>query len=265
MIKVTALNIYPIKSLGGISVPEAKALAEGFQYDRRWMLVDEKGQFLTQRSNSAMAKFSCQLSAKKITVNYEGASIDIPVAQEDGKNRQVEVWSSKLKAKEVDPIFSDWFSEHLGQACSLVKMTKSSKRSKRLDTTPFETKLSFADGYPYLILGSGSMDKLNSLAPKVIPINRFRANIELQTIGAHEEDLYGEFSLGAARMRVIKPCARCQVINIDQKTGEQGKEPLKILTKYRKKMNKIYFGANTILLEEGVVKVGDVLTVKPKS
>lgn len=265
MVKVTALNIYPIKSLGGISVPEAKALAEGFQYDRRWMLVDEEGQFLTQRSNSMMAKFSCKLSGTDLSVHYENDSIDIPLTSDGVTTKKVEVWSGKLEANEVDPVFSSWFSEHLGQTCTLVKMTATTKRTKKLTVAPFSSDLSFADGYPYLILGTGSMDKLNSLAPKVIPINRFRANIELLTVGAHEEDLYGDFELGSAKMRVIKPCARCEVINIDQKTGEAGKEPLKILTKYRKKMNKIYFGANVILLEEGVVKVGDKLAVKPKA
>jgi len=262
MVKVKALNIYPIKSLGGISVTEAIAMAEGFQYDRRWMLVDEKGQFLTQRSNSALAKFRCQLSDNELAVKFEDSDLLIPIDQDGVKKKKVQVWSSKLKANEVDPLFSEWFSEHLQQPCTLVKMTKVSKRSKRLSVAPFKTALSFADGYPYLILGTASMDKLNSLSPEIIPINRFRSNIELETTGAHEEDQYGEFMLGAAKMKVIKPCARCEVITINQKTGEKGKEPLKILAKYRRKMNKIYFGANVILQEEGLVRVGDELVVK---
>lgn len=254
---VTALHIYPIKSLGAITLTEAHAVMEGFKYDRRWMLVNTKGEFLTQRTDKRLAKFHCAIDSEHLSVQFDSESIDIPLGEHLSDTTRVKVWSSCLKANEVNPQYSKWFSEILDQECSLVRMTEASHRYKRLFVDPFKTELSFADGYPYLLLGSASMDLLNERCPESIPANRFRANIQLETTEAHEEDTYGRFSLGTATFQVIKPCARCQVITIDQQTGESGHEPTKTLATYRKKKNKINFGANTILIKPGRVGLGD--------
>jgi len=259
MSSVASLHIYPIKSLGSIALSEMEALTEGFKYDRRWMLVDESGEFLTQRKHKRMAQFNCEISDGFITVSYGNEQINIPLDHHLPDPMKVQVWSSKLKANEVSRQFSEWFSKHLGQRCTLVKMTDDSKRYKRLFTSPFKTHVSLADGYPYLVLGTASMKLLNDKCPETIPLDRFRANIILDTDEPHEEDAYSEFSLGTAKFKVIKPCARCQVITIDQQTGEMGKEPTKTLASYRNKKSKILFGANTILLEEGRVSIGDVI------
>ena len=259
--KITDLIIYPIKSLGGISVSETQVQTRGLQYDRRWMLVDDQGQFMTQRENPQMALFSCALSENKMVVTYKGevCTFNLDTVREDAT--RVQVWSSKFKAQEVDAAASKWFSRHLGLPATLVKMTALSKRPKRLFTSPFKTELSFADGYPILVLGNESMSHLNAQLENPLHINRFRANIIVDTKTAHEEDTWPDFDLGTARIKIIKPCARCNVITIDQTDATKGKEPLKTLASYRTKRNKIYFGANAIVLKEGHVGVGDLIKV----
>ena len=259
MSTITALHIYPIKSLGPVDVTEVQVYTEGLQHDRRWMLVDEKGGFLTQRTDSRLALFQVAISNDSLKVQYKSESIEFPLDEHLAETTRVQVWSSKLKANEVNPKYSKWFSDILDQPCTLVRMTEASKRPKGLLVAPFITKLSLADGYPFLFLGSASMTKLNEKCSEAIPADRFRANIILDTSIAHEEDEYGEFSLGTATFKIIKPCARCQVVNIDQQSGEKKIEPNKTLATYRKRSNKIYFGANAILLEPGEVRVGDIV------
>ncbi len=256
---IKEIHIYPIKSLGGISLPHAHVEERGLQYDRRWMLVDKEGTFLTQRENPQLAKFSCSIQENELEVNYGKEKIRFSMDQSIESIERVKVWSSKLKAPEVDPVVSEWFSEHLQTPVKLVAMTPISKRAKRLFVPPYSTSLSFADGYPILLLGTASMDTLNEQCPEIIPANRFRANIFLNTDAPHIEDEKISFSLGQARLKVIKPCARCTVITIDQSNGEKGKEPLKTLAKYRLRRNKIWFGANAICLQEGLVSIGDAI------
>lgn len=261
--KVTALHIYPIKSLGGIEVKSCVADFEGFENDRQWMLVDREGNFMTQRNHAEMARFSCKLDPEGISVSYQGESLLIPLDTYDRRKKiRVKVWSSKLKAYEVSTEASKWFSERLRTNVMLVKKTDISKRSKRLYTPPFKTVVSFADGYPYLILGEASMKELNGKVDIEIPADRFRANIMVSTSEAHEEDSWNkDFKVGEVTMKVVKPCARCVVTTIDQQTGEAGKEPLKTLSTYRKWSNKIWFGANTICIEPGTVSVGDKVLI----
>lgn len=257
--KITGLYIYPIKSLGGISVSSSICELEGLQYDRRWMLVDQNGQFLTQRENAELALFSCALEEKKLIVKYKTKTITIPFGHTN-EIKNVKVWSSNLKANEVSHEASQWFSALLKQETYLVKMTDISKRHKILLTKPFSTYVSFADGYPYLILSEGSMKTLNEKLSTPLPADRFRANILVDSSQAHIEDSWRNFQLGTAELKVIKPCARCVVTTIDQKTGQKGKEPLKTLASYRQKDNKIYFGANAIMIKSGIINVGDQLS-----
>jgi len=262
---ITELYLYPIKSLGGISVPSAEVLTEGFQYDRRWMLVDAEGQFLTQREHAKMALFSCEISEHELIIKFQDEEQAIPLASHTENVSRVKVWSSKLKAHQVSPQISEWFSDHLGMYADLVKLTDISKRPKRLFVPPYKTNLSFADGYPYLILGAASMQTLNEKLEHPLNMDRFRANIIVETSEAHEEDEWKEdFQAGTATLKVIKPCARCVVTTIDQQTGVAGKEPLKTLTTYRKWRNKIWFGANAICLTEGKLKVGDSIQLNSK-
>ena len=258
---VKELWIYPIKSIGGMCVDNAMALPEGFQYDRRWMLIDENGQFVTQREHFKLSTFSSTIADNKLIISHKGETIDTPLDQTTPDTVRVQVWSSKLKAQEVNPDVSNWFSVKLSMKVTLVKMTDISKRPRRLFVPPYKTTLSFADGYPYLILGAESMNELNAKLDHPVLPDRFRANIIVSSSIPHEEDKWKGLNAGNAQLQVIKPCARCVMITVNQQTGKTGKEPLKTLAAYRKKRNKIYFGANAICTKDGIISVGDRLEI----
>lgn len=260
-IQVAELYVYPVKSLRGIKVGEAILEEEGLRYDRRWMITDPEGNFVTQREASEMAKFSCQIADNALQVSYEGETLSIPTTSKKSMVRSVQVWSSKLKAEEIDPAISHWFSERLNRNVHFVAKTTISKRSKRLFVPPYKTKLSLADGYPVLLLGTESVRVLNEKCPEDIPADRFRANVILETDAPHIEDEWGALTIGGSQLQVIKPCARCVMITIDQLSGERSKEPLRTLASYRKKRNKILFGANAICVKEGLIRVGDTVLV----
>lgn len=259
---ISSLHIYPIKSLGGISLTQCHALVEGFQYDRRWMLVDADGQFLTQRNHATMALFQCQIEGDNLQISFKGDTQSMSLDTHSADVREVQVWSSKLKAHVVSEHLSEWFSDHLAMSATLVKMTDVSSRTKLFTKPPFTTQVSLADGYPYLILGQASMDHLNTTLDTQLMANRFRANIIVDTQKPHEEDDWTNISIGSSKLRVLSPCARCQVTTIDQATAIKGKEPLKSLAQYRKEGQKIYFGANTMVRQEGIIKVGDTLILE---
>lgn len=248
--------------MGGIDIECCMALPDGFENDRRWMLVDEEGKFMSQREDARMALFQQKITDDTLSIHFGDDEIEIPLSTASENIKRVSVWSSKLKAPELSPEISQWFSERLDKECHLVKKTDISKRTKRLFVPPYKSTLSFADGYPYLILGTASMDELNNRLDNPLHINRFRANIIVNTNEAHEEDEWKtSIKIGGAILQGIKPCARCSVTTIDQSSGKQGKEPLKTLAVYRQRRNKIYFGQNAILTQKGKISVGDKISL----
>jgi len=255
--QVTEIWIYPIKGMRGIPLQKAKLESEGFQYDRRWMLVHEDGVFLSQRSHPQLALFEQTVTEDNLILEYRGNKIRIPLEATNGDEWSVKVFDDELKGTRVSDEIDAWFSEQLSDKVSLVRITPTSGRRKKLIKGPPDTLVSFADGYPYLILGTASLDVLNSKLSAPLPMNRFRPNIVINTTEAHEEDSWNKITIGTEQLQVIKPCARCTVTTIDQDTAIKGKEPLITLATYRKEGNKIYFGANTISLSNGWVQVGD--------
>jgi len=255
--RISSINIYPIKGMGGISLTQCQTEQQGFQYDRRWMLVTPDGTFISQRTHKALVHCHLSINETHIHVDHLGNNIDIPLNEVSEEAMEVSVFEHTMIAQIVNKKFDDWFSEQIGTVVRLVKVTAKTNRIKELIKGPKQTKVSFADGYPYLILGTASLEKLNSKLDAPILMNRFRANIIVDTTIAHEEDDWDIITIGAVQMQVIKPSARCEVITINQESGERGKEPLKTLATYRKQEQNVIFGANTISLRDGILRVGD--------
>lgn len=255
---IKSLHIYPIKGLGGIDVQEANLLERGMQYDRRWMLVDMDGVFISQRTDARLALFNCMIDGH-LNVSYQDSEINIDLDEYSSVRILTTVWEHEVHAYEVNESVSKWFSDMLNVECLLVRMTDDDVRYKELIKGPKQTKVSFADGYPYHIIGTASIDQLSEIIGSEIAATRFRANIIVNTTEAHEEDTWNQIDIGNAKVQVIKPCARCLVVNIDQSTAEMNKEPLKSLSTYRRVGDKVNFGANAICLIQGKIKVGDTL------
>lgn len=154
---------------------------------------------------------------------------------------------------------SKWFSDALGFECKLVKIGNIGDRkhhSSKLETT---INVSLADGYPYLLIGSESLNFLNHILKEKITIERFRPNIVISSSIAHEEDSFGHFQIGNVKFKNAKPCGRCIMINNDPKSSVVKKEPLKTLSTYRNVNNSVLFGTNIICLNDGEIRVGDAL------
>jgi uncharacterized protein len=261
---VSELFIYPIKSLGGIAVTSAKVTARGFQYDRRWMLVDTNNCFITQRDFPQMALLRVELTDNGLKVQHKinkSEVVDIPHVLPVSQTATVQIWSDKCKAQFVGRELDEWFSEMLSLKCSLVYMPDSSKR--RVDTRYAADKelTSFSDGYPFLIIGQSSLDDLNARLIEPLPINSFRPNIVFTGAGPFEEDRMEHFSINNIQFYGVKLCARCTITTINQDTSARSKEPLRTLASYRQVNNKVYFGQNLLHKGTGEIGIGDLITI----
>ncbi|MDF2157606.1 MOSC N-terminal beta barrel domain-containing protein [Algoriphagus sp. CAU 1675] len=261
---VQDIFIYPIKSLQGIRFLEARVEEKGFRYDRRWMLVDQEGIFVSQRTDHKLALLQVELGVETLSVfpksNPENF-IHIPLAEAKGEEVSVTVWDDEVKARKVASQIDQWFSHFLGREVSLVQMPESSQRKVSPKYAVNSESVSFADGMPYLIIGQESLNDLNSRLDSPVLMDRFRPNVVFSGGTPFVEDGWGSIKIGDVAFQVVKPCARCVMITVDQETGKSGKEPLKTLASYRTVGNKVMFGQNMLALQEGVVKVGDRITL----
>ena len=260
---VQDIFIYPIKSLGGIRLSEAVVEERGFRYDRRWMLVDAEGVFITQRKHPKLALLQVDLGEKGLEVIHKtvaGRSVEIPFDLATGPELMVTVWDDQVLAKIVHPDLDRWFSDFLGFEVSLVIMPESTHRKVNPKYAVHSESVSFADGMPYLLIGQESLNDLNSRLESSVPMNRFRPNIVFSGGSAYLEDSLRKIQIGDLEFQIVKPCARCVMTTVDQATGEKGKEPLKTLSSYRTIHSKVYFGQNLVALQSGTVKVGDVIS-----
>jgi uncharacterized protein len=251
--------IYPVKSLPGIRVSQAKVMRKGLQYDRRWMLIDEQGRFITQREHPEMALFQLSLEGMEVAVkhkNRSSPSIRFHLVAEKGKPVSATVWDDEVEVWEPSTEHSKWFSECLGMPCRLVFFPESNQRETDPDYASGEL-VSLADGFPFLIIGQKSLDDLNTRLAKKIDIRRFRPNFVFEGGEPYEEDNWRRFSIGKNQFEAVKPCARCTLTTVDPDTGMKGSEPLATLSRYRKSENKIYFGQNAIAVSYEEIKVRD--------
>jgi len=257
---VKALYIYPIKGLRCVSLLKSTVEVNGLLDDRRYMLADLNGQLISQRTTALLTQMIPERLGDSWIVSYKNDSIAVTDNNFSSTQYEVEVWGTRFMANEVAKETSEWFSNRIGQQCRLMVMPNKETRTKEFDKAPFKTFVSFADGYPVLTLGTASVALLNNKLKEGIPEDRFRANIILDTNTPHEEDAWQDFKIGKdAVFRNIKPCVRCQVITIDQETGEQSQEPNRTLASYRKFEKGICFGSNVIVLRKGIIQVGDKL------
>ncbi|WP_207802038.1 MOSC domain-containing protein [Flavobacterium aquariorum] len=268
MLKLSEIWVYPVKSLGGIQLQKAKVTDRGLELDRRWLLVDESGRFLSQREYPVLALF-CQEIVNdflRITHRVNLESLDIPlhpVFSNDKSKIKVTVWEDTIDAFEVSSNTSDWFSKFLGFSVQLVYMPDKSERKLDPDYAITGNEInSFSDAYPFLIIGQASLDDLNGRLEVKVPMNRFRPNFVFANGDPFEEDNWRDFKIGNVSFVGVKPCDRCVMTTVDQDKGViSGKDPLKTLAKYRNFGNKVLFGQNVIGLELGTVMVGDTVRI----
>ena len=258
------LYTYPIKSLGGFRVEQADVTERGLRHDRRFMLVDAQYRFLSQRERPAMALMQTMLHGQylRIASGQEPAHfLEVPLEPGSGEEIRVDIWNDTCTAITVSAEADRWFSSALGLDCRLVYMPDDSRRQVDLQYAKQGDITAFSDGYPILMIAQASLDDLNSRLHEPVPMNRFRPNIVLSGGEAFLEDRMGRFTVNGIGFAGVKPCARCVMTTIDQASGVPGKEPLKTLSAYRSRNNKVLFGQNVIARGTGLVRVGDEVCV----
>ena len=231
-IAVSEIFIYPVKALGGISLVESMVTPRGLQYDRRFLVVDADNEFVTQRDHPKMATVWVELDAGTITFSAPDVdSVSFPAHPPEAPKRVVRIWASHVAAQAVSAEADQWLSAYLGFDARLVYMPDSSERAVSPDYGKPGDIVSFADGYPLLIISEASLADLNARivgnGSAAVQMNRFRPNVVIKGSEAFAEDTLGEVRIGEAIFRAVKPCLRCQVTTTDQASGEvRGAEPL---------------------------------------
>lgn len=258
---LSEIFIYPIKSLGGISLQKSFVTPRGLQYDRRMMLIDEGGMFITQRDypQLALLKLSFKKNGFKVLNTQNNSHIIIPFESDSEENISVTIWDDVCTAVKLGNDFDNWFSDAIGKKCSLVYMPDDEKRIVEKKYINEEHIVSFADAYPFLIIGQSSLDDLNARLEIPVQINRFRTNFVFIGGKPYEEDNWNDFKIGDLSFKAVKPCARCVITTTNQDTAERNLEPLKTLSEYRKINNKVMFGMNLVCKSNGLVSVGDTI------
>lgn len=265
--QLSEIWIYPIKSLGGIKLTSAETTERGLKNDRRWLLVDEHNGALTQRQFPQMALFQPAISENILSITHlKNTTSPLLLSLDDtpnGEKMLVKVWDDVMEAIEVSAEASAWFSEALGMITKLVYMPEQTQRKVDAKYAVLGTEItSFADAYPFLIIGQAALDELNSRLVEALPMNRFRPNLVFTGGTPHEEENWYEITVGNAKFTGVKPCARCVMTTIDQQKGENsGKEPLYTLARYRKAGKRILFGQNLVITHLATLQIGDALTV----
>ena len=262
-IRVADLFVYPVKSCGGIAVASAEVDAFGFRNDRRWMVVDEAGRFLTQRTVPLLATIRADLSDGRLSLRSAGwDSLAVDAIPETAAER-VTVWRDTVDARPVGEEADAWLSSVLGRPARLVWMPDSTIRPPKRDPAGASPRISFADAYSFLVISRESLETLNARLAVPLPMNRFRPNIVLEGAGPFAEDGWRMIRIGEIELDPAGPCARCATTTTDQETGARGVEPLKTLATFRREGNEVMFGQNANHRGTGTIRRGDPVEVVP--
>lgn len=266
MPRVAGLWVYPLKSARGIALESLRAGSRGLHGDRRWMVVDAKRRFVTQRQLPRMALLSAVEDGTTLTLSAPDAAVlEVSLPGPAAAVCRVEIWGQEVDARSAGQPAAIWLTEFLGRPCELVYLAPEMDRALPAGYTRGGAEsVGFADAFHALLVGDGTLAELNrrltakGVAP--VPLNRFRPNILISGLEPGEEDTWQRITLGEVRWRVAKPCERCLVTTVDQETGFRSKdrEPLKTLQEYRlDAAGNALFGQNLIADSAGVVRVGD--------
>ncbi|MFT3956855.1 MAG: MOSC N-terminal beta barrel domain-containing protein [Piscinibacter sp.] len=273
-VRIAALHVHPVKSCGGIAVDEALVIETGLEFDRAWMVVDERGLLVTQRELPRMALIQPTLKQLDMVLRAPGMlalhvaldTVEAPV--------EVTVWNDTVKAYDMGDLAAQWFSDFLGPyRGGKVRLARFDPEQRRLAdrrwTGPIEAETAFADAFPLLVTSTAGLDELNQRLAKAghaaVTMQRFRPNLVLDGLDAHGEDhldeVVFETTEGPVRLKMVKPCSRCSVPDVDPMTAATGHAVGDTLASYRADARldgALTFGMNAVVLEgiEATLKVG---------
>ncbi len=260
---LSAITLYPVKSLAGISVSHWPVTETGLQYDRKWMLIDNNRQFLSQRKLPQMALIKTALTGNHLILSASGReSLPLPLMPTDGDIINCTIWDEQCDARSVSLEADQWLSSFLNLDCRLVYQHDETIRQVDPRYGRYTDNVAFSDGFPFLIISENSLVSLNREMQLNLPMTRFRPNLVISGCPGYAEDSWREISIGAIDFRLPKPCSRCAIPAIDPDNAQTGKEPLRTLKRIRKWQNNVYFGQNSLHDQCGILAIGDTVQVK---
>jgi uncharacterized protein YcbX len=262
---VASLHIYPVKGCRAVDLTEAAVERRGLAHDRRWMIVDEAGKFVTQREQPKLAAVAAAIRGNALVLSRDGGEITVATPAPDAPRLPVQLWKQQIEGHSASEEANAWLSDYLGIRCRLVYQGEL-PRGVSPQYAPEGTMASYADGFPLLITVTASLDDLNKRMRASLPMNRFRPNIVVEGAPAWSEDGWKKLRIGALDIDISKPCTRCVVTTTDQQTGAKGSnEPLATLKTFRllrtPALTGVVFGQNAVPLAEGGIKTGDTVHI----
>lgn len=268
--RVSSLWIHPVKSCRAIAVDHAELEGTGFRHDRRWMIVDADGRFVTQRERPDLATVSVTVWGDHVALTCEGhGALTLPF--EPGPHapvRRVTVWDDSVEARGATPDAPRWLLTTLGFAGDVVWMPPENARPVDPRYARQVDRVGFADAFPLLLATEASLDALNAKLAQPVSMQHFRPNVVVSGAEPFEEDRWSVFRVGIVRCRAAKPCSRCAIVNTDPWTGARGIEPLKTLSTFRTVTTdkaRVYFGQNVVHSRDAIgqtISVGDEVAVE---
>ena len=266
---IASIHIYPVKAGRAIDLAEAEVEPCGLAGDRRWLVVEPDGRFITQRAEPTLALLGASYgSGGSLHLAAPGQPpLRVPVPAEAGGAEMlwVSVWQSKVRAAAAGAAADAWFSAFLGRPVRLVHLDDPARRQVDPEFGAPEDRVSFADGYPLLLTTVGSLDELGRWliedGQPAVPMTRFRPSVVVAGSAPWAEDGWRRIQLGPVPFRVAKPCGRCVVTTIDQQTAERGRQPLAMLGRRRRFGQQLVFGQNLIPDAAGPIRIGDPVRV----
>ncbi|WP_392565091.1 YcbX family protein [Utexia brackfieldae] len=264
---IEQLFIYPAKSLSGIRLDSAQVQPSGFQFDRQFMLTKPDGTFITARKYPKLLRLTPQITDAGLTIiSPDNRSIVINYRDFSSQPEFTEVWGNHFHAYIASINVNRWFSDYLQHDVQLRWVGEhSSRRIKQFPDIP----LSFADGYPFLLINRASFEYVKARCHSPIEIAQFRANIIVDDQQPFAEDSWKTIKIGEVIFELVKPCSRCILTTVDTLSAKLNsqKEPLSVLAEFRTDdKGDIDFGMNMIARNQGLIRVTDrveILETKP--
>lgn len=268
--RLTAISIYPVKSGAAMPISTAQLEARGLAGDRRWMIVDPNGRFVSQREQPGLARIIAEPLEGGLRLSIDGETIEVQHPAASAPLRPVRIWDDTLALPEATAA-SGWLARHFGEGFGLVHQPEQAVRPLGIWATP-GAHVSLADGFPVLIATTASLAALNRELPQPLGMDRFRPNLVLEGSEAWAEDSWQSLRVGNVELYLPKPCPRCTITTIDQARGVlDGEEPLATLRRVRMSADRrvpgVLFGWNAVPRSLGEIRVGDtveVLATRPR-
>jgi uncharacterized protein YcbX len=259
---LSGLNVYPVKSLRGISVEQWSVGARGLRMDRELMLVDDTGRFVTQREEHRLALVATELVGDDLVLSAPGAPPHvISLAARSAERLAVSVWKDSLAAEPVGAAADAWLSRILDRPVRLVRFPDDAHRQVDLRFARAGDAVGFADGFSFLLTTEASLADLVARAGQPLSMARFRPNLVVRGASPYAEDGWRRLRIGPVDIELVKPCARCVITTIDPATGDAGHEPLRALARHRNAGGKVLFGWNGVHRGSGTLQVGDPVEI----